>query len=157
MSGALTITNIWACSMRWASSMPGVIGPIIGRRPGTAPIPCCRRPAGKNGGNGRIEALDCDVFRHGSGLPGGALDRAHNALISSAAADIRVHVLDDLVARRFRIVLEQIGGAHDLAGLTVTALWHLLGEPRLCSGCDESAESPSIVVTTLPATSDIWV
>ena len=23
---------------------PGVIGPIIGRRPGTAPIPCCRRP-----------------------------------------------------------------------------------------------------------------
>jgi exodeoxyribonuclease V alpha subunit len=29
---------------RSASSMPGVIGPNIGRRPGTAPIPRCRRP-----------------------------------------------------------------------------------------------------------------
>src|SRR5262249_33543110 len=44
MSRAWTITNIWAYSMRSASSMPGVTGLIIGRRPGIAPIPCCRRP-----------------------------------------------------------------------------------------------------------------
>jgi hypothetical protein len=39
MSRARIITNIWACSMRSASSMPGVICPNIGRRPGTTPIP----------------------------------------------------------------------------------------------------------------------
>ena len=43
MSRAWTITNIWACSCS-ASSMPGGTGPIIGRRPGTAPIPYCRPP-----------------------------------------------------------------------------------------------------------------
>jgi hypothetical protein len=28
----------------WAAMLPGIIGPLIGRRPGTAPIPSCRRP-----------------------------------------------------------------------------------------------------------------
>ena len=32
---------------------------------------------------------------------------------------------------RFRLVLEQVRRTHDLAGLTVTALRHLLGEPGL--------------------------
>jgi hypothetical protein len=39
-----------------------------------------------------MQALHCGVTAHGSGLPGGALDRAHNALVGSAATDIRVHV-----------------------------------------------------------------
>src|SRR5215472_13458423 len=42
-----------------------------------------------------------DRDRHGSGLPGGALDGAHNARIGPAATDIGAHVLDDLGARRF--------------------------------------------------------
>src|SRR5437016_7657739 len=66
-----------------------------------------------------------------SRLPRRALDRAHDALIGPAAADVRAHVLDDLRARRLRILLEQIGRAHDLSGLAVAALRHLLGEPRL--------------------------
>ena len=44
MSREWNIANIWGCLMRSASSMPGVIGLIIGRRLGTVPIPCCRRP-----------------------------------------------------------------------------------------------------------------
>src|SRR2546421_3879768 len=44
----------------------------------------------------------------------GALDRAHDALISPAAADVGGHVLDDLSTRRFRLLLEQVGCAHDL-------------------------------------------
>ena len=75
--------------------------------------------------------LRSDVLVHGSALPRGALDRAHDALIGSAAADVGAHVLDDLGARRLRLLLEQVGRAHDLAGLAVAALRHLLGEPGL--------------------------
>src|SRR5262249_61481235 len=71
---------------------------------------------------------------HGSGLPRGALDRAHDALIGSAAADIGAHMLDDLVARWLWLLLEQVGGGHDLAGLAVAALRHAFGEPGLLQG-----------------------
>src|SRR6478609_4023073 len=66
-----------------------------------------------------------------SRLPRGALDRAHDALIGPAAADVGVHVLDNLVAGRLRLLAEQVGCAHDLAGLAVAALRHLLREPCL--------------------------
>src|SRR5947199_8708530 len=66
-----------------------------------------------------------------SRLPRRALDRAHDALISPAAADVGAHVLDDLGARRRWIVLEQVGRAHDLSGLAVAALRHALGNPGL--------------------------
>src|SRR5215470_7173783 len=78
-----------------------------------------------------MQVLDCDVLGHGSRLPRRALDRTHDALIGSAAADIRAHVLDYLIARRTRILLEKVGRAHDLAGLAVAALRDALGEPRL--------------------------
>jgi hypothetical protein len=41
--------------------------------------------------------------------------------------------------------------------LAVAALRHLLGEPGFLQRVDESGDNPSIVVTDLPATSDIWV
>src|SRR5262249_3273899 len=66
-----------------------------------------------------------------SRLPRGALDGAHDALIGAATADVGAHMLDDLRARRLRIAREQVGGAHDLAGLAVAALRHALGQPRL--------------------------
>src|SRR5262249_16768037 len=69
--------------------------------------------------------------RHGSALLRDALDGADDARIGAAATDIGRHVLDDLRARRFRIVRQQVGGAHDLARLAVAALRHLLGEPGL--------------------------
>src|SRR5262247_1606953 len=64
-----------------------------------------------------------------SRLPRRALDRAHDALIGAAATDIRAHVLDDLVARGLGLLLQEIGRAHDLAGLAVAALRHALGKP----------------------------
>src|SRR5262245_59008050 len=66
-----------------------------------------------------------------SRLPRRALDRAHDALIGAATAEIGAHVFHNLVARRFRIVLEQIGCTHDLAGLAVAALRDALGKPGL--------------------------
>src|SRR6478735_6583119 len=38
----------------------------------------------------------------------GALDRAHDADIRPAAADVRAHVLDDFGACRFRILFQQV-------------------------------------------------
>src|SRR4029077_8525818 len=79
----------------------------------------------------RVQASDCHMLGHGSGLPRGALDCAHDALIGSAAADVRAHVLDDLIARRLGAVFAQVSRAHDLPGLAVATLRHLLGEPSL--------------------------
>src|SRR5215211_315489 len=64
-------------------------------------------------------------------LPHGALDRAHDPLVGAAAADIRAQMLDDLIPRRIGDTVQQIGGAHDLPGLTIAALRHVLGQPRL--------------------------
>src|SRR5262245_51854907 len=66
-----------------------------------------------------------------SGLPGSALDSAHDPLVGAAAADVGAHVLDDLLARRLGGALQQVSRAHDLSRLAVAALRHVLGEPRL--------------------------
>src|SRR5690348_2585454 len=44
-----------------------------------------------------------------SGLPRGALDGADDAQIGAAAADVAVHVLDDLRPRRILVAREQLG------------------------------------------------
>src|SRR3954447_3211842 len=85
-----------------------------------APIITCRRDSGIS---------ECLMGLFMSRLLRGALDRAHDALISPAAADVGAHVLDDLGARRLRILLEQIGRAHDLAGLAIAALRYSVGKP----------------------------
>src|SRR5262245_61684472 len=54
-------------------------------------------------------------------LPRRALDRAHDALIGAASADVGVHVFDNFIARRIRLLLEKVRGAHDLARLAVAA------------------------------------
>src|SRR5580704_9651406 len=87
-----------------------------------APIMTCRRDTGTS---------KCLMGLFMSRLPRGALDRAHDALIGSTAADIGAHVFDDLCAGRLRFLLEQVDRAHDLARLAVAALRHLLGEPGL--------------------------
>src|ERR1044071_2708061 len=66
-----------------------------------------------------------------SHLPRGALDSAYNPLVRAATADVGAHVLDDLGSRRLWLLLEQVGRAHDLAGLAVATLWHALGKPGL--------------------------
>src|SRR5258708_28878164 len=66
---------------------------------------------------------------HGSALPRRALDRADDFQIGAAAADIAVHMRDDLGPRRILVVREQLGRLHDMAGLAIAALRHLLGDP----------------------------
>src|SRR5262245_8857857 len=60
-----------------------------------------------------------------------ALDRAHDAVVGPAAADVRLHVALDFLPRRARVLPEQRGGAHDLPRLAIAALRHLLREPGL--------------------------
>src|SRR5438034_2415666 len=75
------------------------------------------------------------VFRNSrrsmSGLLRRALNRGDDAVIRAAAADVAVHVRDDLLARGLGIRREQLRRLHDLARLAVTALRHLLGDPGL--------------------------
>src|SRR5205807_9593391 len=66
-----------------------------------------------------------------SGLLRRALDGRDDAVVGAAAADVAVHVLDDLLARGLRIRGEELGGFHDLSRLAVAALRHLLRDPRL--------------------------
>src|SRR5204863_9211038 len=77
-----------------------------------APIMTCRRDRA-------ISQWVMGLFM--SRLLRGALDRAHDALIGPAAADVGGHMLDDFGARRLWLLLQQVGGAHDLAGLAVAA------------------------------------
>src|SRR5262245_5107759 len=97
------------------------------------------------------------MLGHGSGLPRCALDRAHDALIGSAAADVRAQVLDDLLARRFGFCLSRSASLMIFPDLQEPHFRHCSGGPGLRRRCDESADKPSIVVTDLPAISDIWV
>ena len=52
-------------------------------------------------------------------------------VIGAAAADVAVHVLDDLGAVRLLVGRQQLGRLHDLAGLAVAALRHLQRDPGL--------------------------
>src|SRR5262249_45955406 len=89
--------------------------------------------------------------------PHSALDRAHDALIGPAAADIRAHVLDNLLAGGLGILLEQVRRTHDLAGLAIAALRHSLGQPSLLHRMGGIRHSPSIVVMDLPPISETCV
>src|SRR3954469_2368846 len=60
-----------------------------------------------------------------------ALDGGDDAVVCPAAADVAVHVADDVRARRLRIGGEEFGRLHDLARLAVAALPALLDGPRL--------------------------
>src|SRR5262249_24888080 len=86
-------------------------------------------------GGGRSRYYSRTSWRYSSlswlGLPRGTLNRAHDAFIGSATAEIRAHMRDDLRACRLGILLEQVGRAHDLSRLAIATLRHLLGEPGL--------------------------
>src|ERR1700679_3507846 len=56
-----------------------------------------------------------------------------NAVVRSAATNVR-HRIGDLGVGRLRLLLQEGGCRHDLARLTIPALRHLLGDPRLLDG-----------------------
>src|SRR5512145_307938 len=73
-------------------------------------------------------------LRSMSGLLRRALDRGDDAVVGAAAADVAVHMTDDLGACGFGLRLEELGGLHDLPRLAVAALRHFLGDPRFLQG-----------------------
>src|SRR5690348_9245303 len=60
-----------------------------------------------------------------------ALNGARDPDVGAAAADVRAHVFHDFVPARVALLFKQACGAHDLAGLAVAALRHLLRQPGL--------------------------
>src|SRR6185295_757766 len=56
----------------------------------------------------------------------GALDRTDDPRIGGAAAQIPVHAVHDLFVGWIGVLREQRGRLHDLAGLAIAALRHLL-------------------------------
>jgi hypothetical protein len=71
------------------------------------------------------------IFLPMSHLLGGALDCRDDLLVGAAAAEVGVHVSDNLFPARILVPFQQCGGFHDLAGLTVTALRDLFFDPGL--------------------------
>jgi hypothetical protein len=63
-----------------------------------------------------------------------ALDGGDDAMVGPAAADIAVHVGDDVGAAGLGILRQQLGRLHDLAGLAVAALRHFFHDPGLLQG-----------------------
>src|SRR5258708_4951109 len=61
-------------------------------------------------------------------------DRAPDSLIRRASADVAPHRLVDLLPCGTWVSGEKRRGLHDLAGLAVSALRNLLGDPRLLHG-----------------------
>ncbi|CDG51202.1 hypothetical protein HALA3H3_130030 [Halomonas sp. A3H3] len=75
------------------------------------------------------ENLDC--LGHVSGLSCGALYGADNPHIGSAAADITVHMFNDLLTRGIGVALKKCRCLHELSGLAIAALRHLFVDPGL--------------------------
>ena len=61
----------------------------------------------------------------------GPLDGTDDARVGGAATEIAGHAVHDLLLGRVRVLRKQRGGLHDLAGLAVAALRHLVLNPRL--------------------------
>ena len=72
--------------------------------------------------HGSAPRLGADV---GRGADDGLLD----STVGHAAAEVAVHVIDDLLFGRIGILRQKRSGLHDLAGLAVATLRHLLGHP----------------------------
>src|SRR5262245_34562081 len=94
-------------------------------------IPSARPPAVEVTRNWRREGLFKERFFMSALLvAGGEMHGRADPLIRPAAADIG-HRLVDLRVGRFRILLEQRRGGHDLARLAVAALRHVERRPGL--------------------------
>ena len=74
----------------------------------------------------------CMCPSHFSAIFGrGRVDRGADARIGSATAEIAGHHLVDVFVRRLGDQFEKRDGLHDLAGLAVAALRHLMFDPGL--------------------------
>src|SRR6185437_14299695 len=74
----------------------------------------------------------------------GPAHRPADALICRATADVAGHRAVDFVRCGVRVLLEQRGRLHDLAGLAVTALWDLFLDPGTLHGVQNSIPRESL-------------
>ena len=82
------------------------------------------------------------------------MDGVFDALVSAAAADVARHRLPYLVVGRFWIFHQERGRLHDLTGLAIAALRNIQLAPSLLNWMVAGRCRPSIVVTSLPTTSE---
>src|SRR5882672_732674 len=61
---------------------------------------------------------------------GRVLDRRANLVVGSAAADVAAHGLVDVGVARRAVLRDERSRAHDLAGLAIAALRHVILDPR---------------------------
>src|SRR5262249_41945316 len=89
------------------------------------------REAGRNGScaDSKAPAVNLDgwINRHGASgsLGGSALNRTYHPLLAAAAAQVVVHVLNDVSFARTGLASQQRSGLHDHAVCTVATLQRL--------------------------------
>src|SRR5690606_37388963 len=66
------------------------------------------------------------IPRRAGHLVGRVLDRLHDVLVASAAAEVALQPVANLLFGRIRVALEQVGRGHDHAGRAVAALQAVL-------------------------------
>src|ERR1700740_134926 len=97
-------------------------------------MPTARPPAAVAPATMKLRRVSCCLVMIASPLRlhrvGGAMYRAAQARISAATANIG-DIGVDIRVRRIGEVLQERDRRHDLAGLAVTALRHVLGDPGL--------------------------
>src|SRR3954470_21506395 len=94
------------------------------RNPSANPTPPATTPPAPASSNSRRVTF---WMRMPASTARDAPDRAANAHIGSAAAEVPPHRLYHVVFRRMSVLREQRGGGHDLSALAVAALRHLFG------------------------------
>ena len=85
--------------------------------------------------NSKLEAHSSKLIEHlnigNKLLRGRRLDGFFDTGVGTAATNIAVHGSLNFLVAGARIGFQQGGGGHDLAGLTVAALWHVVFQPGL--------------------------
>lgn len=80
-------------------------------------------------GNGSLALIWADRLAHGSGFDGG-----FDTGVGTAAANVTVHSRIDVGIAWIGVAVQQGGSAHDLSGLTVTALRYIVFQPGFLNG-----------------------
>ena len=118
--------------------------------PGTICAPRTRAPVAPDCFRKSRRLMFC--MRDMSHLLRGGADRGEDSLIGAATADVAGHPGDDLIVARVGGLVEQGRRRHDLPGLAVAALRHVVRAPCPLHGV--VASRPSMVVTSFPSATD---
>src|SRR6185503_19123838 len=130
LSSLMCTQALGVCTMPAARAGPDAIDTPINKPPAETALEALMKE--------RRETVRACVmvvsWRSGLGaahLGGCGLDRGAHPDIGAAAADVARHRLIDIRITRVLVARQQRGRAHQLAALTVAALRHVVGDPRL--------------------------